>query len=82
MALYKWDTKISWIGSSFAPSNVWSNWQVLKRTSNWYEWEDEDVTSVEWKTGDVNVIDAVTETEYNNLPSTKTTDGVWRVVYE
>lgn len=82
MALYKWDTKIAWVGSSFAPSNTGSNWQVLKRTNNWYEWEDENVTSVEWKTWDVNVVDAMNQTAYDNLPNTKTSDWVWRIIYE
>ena len=71
-----------WAINSFSPSNTGSNWQVLKKTNDWYEWGGESVTSVEWKTWDVNVIDAMNQTTYNNLPNTKTSDWVWRIIYE
>jgi len=30
-------TKLQWV-KEFNPSNTWSNWQILQKTSNWYAW--------------------------------------------
>jgi len=70
MGLYKWDVKIAWFNPSFTPSNEWEEWQVLTKTENWYEWDDGSNT------------EAMTQGEYDILPSTKNTDGVWRFIYE
>lgn len=45
MALYRWSTKVSWIGNSFNPSNVGTVWQVITKTSNWYDWENPQGTT-------------------------------------
>ena len=55
MALYRWSTKVSWKWNWFAPSNVWTVGQVLKKTSSWYQRSNEiwSVTSVNWQIWDV-----------------------------
>jgi len=45
MALYRWSTKLSWIGNGFNPSNTGTVWQVITKTSNWYDWEDPQDTT-------------------------------------
>lgn len=37
----------------FNPENEWVLWYVLKKTSNWYRWATETVTSVNWDTWEV-----------------------------
>lgn len=71
MGLYKWNVKLAWFNPSFTPNNSWQEWQVLKKTANWYEWEDDD----SW-------IDVMQQWEYDLLPSTKNSDWVRRIIYE
>lgn len=40
MALYRWDTKVSWIWQSFNPENTGTEWQVLTKTCSWYAYCD------------------------------------------
>lgn len=42
MALYKWNTKLSWVGSWFSPLNQWNPGDVLKRDQYWYLWGTDD----------------------------------------
>jgi len=40
MALYRWNTKVSWIWQSFNPENIGTEWQVLTKTNSWYAYCD------------------------------------------
>jgi hypothetical protein len=58
--------------SEFSPSNAGSTDQVLTKTAWGYEWANASGWSIE----------EMTQTTYNDLPSTKLTDWVWRLIYE
>lgn len=55
MALYRWSTKLSGIWNWFNPATSGSVWEVLKRTSNWYDWDsvNEFEPGNEWSTDQV-----------------------------
>ena len=56
MAIYRWCTKVSWIGRSFNPWNLGCEWQVLTRTQCWYEWSDSQWGWDNWPKVDVLVV--------------------------
>ena len=60
-----------WWTVSEVPSG-WTEWQILTKTSNWYWWNDSQWWSIE----------EMTQTDYDELPSTKLTDNTWRLIYE
>ena len=70
MALYRWTTKLAGSMNGFYPENVGTTWQVLTRTTTWYEWENATglVTSVNGNTWAVTV---------NEVPWTWTT---WHIL--
>jgi len=40
MAIYRWDTKVSWIWKGFRPENPWTEGQVLTKTATGYAYQD------------------------------------------
>ena len=41
MALYKGSQKVAWsAGTGFYPQNSGTTWQVLTKTTTWYNWDD------------------------------------------
>ena len=53
--------------------STWNVWDVLTKTNDWYEFAAPQAWSE---------IDAMTQADYNDLPNTKLTDWVWRLIYE
>lgn len=58
---------------TISATNTWTNWQVLTKTSSWATWCDSS-GKFDWT--------PYLQCEYDALPSSKNTDGVWRLIYE
>ena len=64
MALYKWDTRLAWVWIPFTPTNVGTQWQVLKKWDWDYEWE----TIADW-------IVYMSQSEYDSLSQEEKMNG-------
>ena len=63
----------------FDPDNIWSAWQVLKKTQNWYEWQNESGWGTTYYGGDYISIDSNNEIN-NTAPFTPGSGSVGQVL--